>query len=113
MVKANYAQPVDGYTEAQDAYDALYYDDSETDDPPDSYNHEPDPDNTVDQPDFRKPLQSETFAALHTVPSMSEQGGLSKLGGSTDSVESNLGNGTKSDLARAFQNRHENALTGR
>ena len=35
MVKANFASPDDGYMEAQEAYDALYYEDSDTDDPPD------------------------------------------------------------------------------
>ena len=80
LVKVNFASPETGYTEAQEAYDALYYEDSEVDEPSDNpeVNVE---DNSADQQDFCEPLQSATFSALHTNQGMSEQGGLSKLGG--------------------------------
>ena len=64
-------------------------------------------DNSADQQDFCEPLQSATFSALHTNQGMSEQGGLSKLGGSHDSEESPIENGTTVNLARAFRNRKE------
>ena len=65
LVKVNFASPETGYTEAQEAYDALYYEDSEVDEPSDN----PDvnvEDNSADQQDFCEPLQSATFSALHT-----------------------------------------------
>ena len=50
-MKVNFASPETGYTEAQEAYDALYYEDSEVDEPSDNpeVNVE---DNSADQQDF-------------------------------------------------------------
>ena len=55
MVKANFASPDDGYMEAQEAYDALYYEDSDTDDPPDHIGESNDA--SEDQQDFHEPLR--------------------------------------------------------
>ena len=107
LVKANFASPDDGYMEAQEAYDALYYEDSDTDDPPDHIGESNDA--SEDQQDFHEPLQSATFSILHANPGMSEQGGLSKLVGSEDLTSSSpVGNsGVNNSLVHTFWSRQE------
>ena len=73
MVKANFASPDDGYMEAQEAYDALYYEDSDTDDPPDHIGESNDA--SEDQQDFHEPLQSATFSILHANPGVCQNRG--------------------------------------
>ena len=65
-------------------------------------------DSEENQSGFCKPLQRETFSALHANPGMSEQGGSSRLGGSEDSTESSsLGTGDSTDMVTIFRNRCE------
>ena len=111
QVKVNFANPDNDYVEAQEAYDSLYYEDSEEEDEEkqldeDTLAYE---DSEENQSGFRKPLQRETFSALHVNPDMSEQGGSSRLGGLEDSSESSssLGTGANNNLATQFKNRRE------
>ena len=108
QVKVNFANPDDGYTKAQEAYDALYYEDSDEEHTPEQDNNLAYGDTDEDQSGFCKPLQRETFSALHANPGMSEQGGSSRLGGSEDSTESSsLRSGDNTGMATTFRNRRE------
>ena len=106
-VRTNFANPTQEYTDAQKAYDDLYYA-TDSDD-------EPDPNFTADdqegsdqeahensQQDFHEPPSCQTFLTQHVNPDMRGLGGLSTLGGSEDSngsssvgnLDSETGNGT-------------------
>ena len=74
QVKVNFANPDDSYLEAQEAYDALYYDDSEEELQEDDSNALAYEDPNEDHSGFHKPLQGTTFSTLHVSPDMSMQG---------------------------------------
>ena len=93
-----------------EAYDALYYEDSDEEHTPEQDNNLAYEDTDEDQSGFRKPLQRETFSSLHISPDVSHQGGLSRLGGSEDSTateSSSLGSGDNTGMATTFRNRRE------
>ena len=106
QVKVNFANPDDSYLEAQEAYDALYCDDSEEELQEDENNALAYEDPNENQSGFHKPLQGTTFSTLHVSPDMSLQGELSRLEGSTDSSKSALGSGTDNSLATTNSRTH-------
>jgi hypothetical protein len=79
--RTNFVQPSRAEIQAQEDYDALYYD-------LDSENETEGTNNGTPQPDFCEPLQRSDFPNQHAIPSMNQLEDSSSLEGFNDSSES-------------------------